>query len=62
MTVIYGKFNNSNKSASIMQTNGKQTVVINKPLREIKPVSDEVYDYASDEIGSFFMSVCKRRK
>lgn len=62
MTVIYGKFNNSDKSVSIMQTNGKQTVVVNKPLREIRPVSNEVYDYASDEIGSFFMSACQRRK
>lgn len=59
MQVIYGKFNNHDKSASIMKSNGRNVVVINKP---IAPVSKEVLDYASNEIGAFFMDACRKNK
>ena len=61
MTVIYGKFNNNVTSASIMKSNGRNTVVINKPLKKVS-VSDEVFNYASDEIGAFFMKKCQEQK
>ena len=59
MQVIYGKFNNNSKSAAILKSDGRNTVVINKP---ITPISKEVFDYASDKIGAFFMDACRKNK
>lgn len=64
MEVLFGHFNNHDKSSSIMRTDGKRTMVINKPLKAIavtESINSEVFDYASDEIGSYFMSMCNRR-
>lgn len=61
MTIVYGKFNNHDISASVMKTDGRNIMVINKPLKKV-PTSDEVFDYASDEVGAFFMKKCREQK
>ena len=57
--IIFGNFNNHDKSASIMKSDGRNVMVINKP---ITPISKEVFDYASDEIGAFFINACRKNK
>lgn len=65
MKILYSKFNNKDSHIAVMKGDERGVVIIDKPTHvptATAPVTDEVFDYASDEIGAFFMNACKRNK
>ena len=64
-TLLYSKFNNRDNHIAILKASNKGVVIVDKPTTPVvtaAPITDEVFDYASDEIGAFFMNACRKNR